>query len=136
MQEFATTLYREVFDTAIGITPGVLKNVTNILRPDRVERPQELLALIDAARWEGKTLWEAFGEAGMWKGRAEQLAELLRASSVGTKIAWLRAAGGIQYSLGVLSRIEAERVKYHRTGLARRWIITSLDCVTCDSRDA
>lgn len=93
MQHFATALHNEVFNPAIGISPGVHKNYTAIMRPDKLMRPEELLSLIDAARWESKTLWEVFGSDGLWGGTAEQLKHLLRGSSVAGEIEWTLAAG-------------------------------------------
>jgi hypothetical protein len=133
MQEFATKLCNQVYDPLIGITPGVLRNIMMILRPHKTDDPEELLRLIDEARWEGKTLWQSFGTAGKWNGRSERLGQLLRTSSVSAKITWLLEGRRIERLLGVLANIEPARIIPKRTARERGWIIYSQECVISDN---
>jgi hypothetical protein len=132
MQEFSTILYSQVHDSSIGITPGVLKNILKILAQDKLAQLEGLLDLIDEARWEDKTLWEAYGAGGLWEGTAERLESLLRESSVSKQIAWALAGRGLHILLGQLLRLESGRLKYHHTNKERRWIIaeSSKDVIT------
>src|SRR5262249_6324511 len=133
MQHFADALRDDVYNPLIGITVGVLKNIMEILRPDKTLCPQRLRDAIDSGRWEGKTLWEAFGVGNKWEGKAERLQELLHRIYSEREILFELQARPIHLLLGELALIEPDRFIYRRTAKERRWIILSKECVISDS---
>ena len=92
----------------------------------------ELLALIDAARWDGgvvdgqQSLWELPSKSnaeGMWEDGHIELERVLLNSTVSKEAERLTRKFKIERLLSRLMKDEPDRVMQHRTSVQRRWKI-------------
>jgi hypothetical protein len=128
VRRWASTLLEEL--DLIGVSLGALSNFKGIVRGTRSNAADlELLRVIDAARWDGLTLWQ-LNEASpasaskLWEGEAAELDQLLSRSSNALNFqAFKHLSRGCQ--LRKLKEDFPERISYHRKMNARLWLIRS-----------
>jgi hypothetical protein len=89
----------------------------------------ELLAIIDAARWDGaaqKSLWDLETKSsteGIWEDGGMELERLLLESTFQKEAERLLRKFKIERLLSRLRKDEPDRVMQHRTNVQRRWMI-------------
>lgn len=89
----------------------------------------ELLQLIDAARWEGRYLWQlesASTVSGIWEDTSLELETRLMNSTVSKEAERLIKHHKLDRLLSRLKEDEPDRVIQHRTATARHWMISGI----------
>jgi hypothetical protein len=131
-------IFLKELDTLHDISPGAIPNLRAVRSPNywmKNDAPEELLRIIDAARWEdGLTLWHFEGASPasevtkFWKGNRAELEVLLSRSSQASEFESLKHLHPnlhVGRLLGSLAECFPQRVAHHRTNDARFWIIRS-----------